>query len=55
MNTMIINFLGKLLFPRRQPWHREREAKAILAAAAVALVFAGIIGLVIVWGNHLIR
>jgi hypothetical protein len=54
-NTMITNLLGKILFPRRQPWQREREARVILVATVVALVFAGIIGLVIFWRNGVIR
>jgi hypothetical protein len=55
MNTRIINFLGKILFPRRQGWQRARDVRVILGTAGVALVFAGIIGLVIVWRNRLNR
>jgi hypothetical protein len=52
---MITNLLGKILFPRRQPWQRERETKVILAATAVALVFSGIIALVILWRNGVVK
>ena len=54
-NIMIANLLGKILFPRRQAWQQAREARAILGATVVALVFAGVIGLVIFWRNGVIR
>jgi len=50
--TMITNLLGKVLFPRRQRWQRERDARVLLVATLVALVVAGIVGLAIVWRNH---
>jgi len=43
------------IFPRRQAWQQAREARAILGATVVALVFAGVIGLVIFWRNGVIR
>ena len=49
---MITNQLGKILFPRRQRWEREREVRALLVATLVALIVAGVIGLVIVWRNN---
>jgi len=52
---MIANLLGKFLFPRQQPWRRKRDARVILGATVVALVFAGVIGLVIFWRNGVIR
>ena len=52
---MIANLLGRILFPRQQPWQRKREAKMILGATAVAVVFAGIIGLVIFWHNGVVK
>jgi hypothetical protein len=36
-------FLGKVLFPRQQPWQQRRQAKAIIWSLLVALVFAGIV------------
>ena len=47
--------LGKILFPHRQTWQREREAKLILAATLVALVFAGIVGAVAFWRNGMVK
>jgi hypothetical protein len=41
-NAMIINWLGKILFPDLQPWRREREARTVLAAALVGLILAGV-------------
>ena len=52
---MIANLLGKIFFPRRQPWQQAREARAILGATVVAIVFAGIIGLVIFWHNSVVK
>jgi type VI protein secretion system component VasF len=48
---MITNFLGKILFPRWQPWQRKREAKWLVVATLVALVFASIVVLAIFWLN----
>ena len=52
---MITNWLGKILFRRRQDWQREREARTILATALFALAFAAIVGLVIFWRNDVIK
>lgn len=49
---MITNLLAKFLHPHQQPLERKREARALLMATAMALVVAGIIGLVIIWKNH---
>jgi type III secretory pathway component EscS len=46
-SLMPMNFLGKILFPRRQPWEREREVKLLLITVLIALAFASIVGLVI--------
>jgi hypothetical protein len=48
---MITKLFWKILFPRQQPWQRGGEARAIMAAILVALVFATLVGLVIVWRN----
>jgi hypothetical protein len=53
--TMIAILLGKILFPRQQPWQQERDARVILGATVVALVFAGLVALVIFWRNGVIR
>ena len=47
--------LGKIMFPQRQTWQREREARLILAAMLVALVFAGIVGVVAFWRNGVVK
>ena len=52
---MIAQFLGKILFPRKQAWQQAREARVILGASAVALALAAVIGLVILWRNGVIR
>jgi hypothetical protein len=48
---MLIKLLGKILFPRKQSWQREREARVLVAAAIVAITFAGFAGAVILWRN----
>ena len=35
--------LGKVLFPRQQPWQQRRQAKVILWSLLVALLFGGIV------------
>jgi hypothetical protein len=52
---MIANLLGRILFPRRQLWQQEREAKVILAAAVVALIFVVVVGLLMAWRSSVIR
>jgi len=47
--VMFTNLLGKIMFPRRPRWQRERDARALLVASLVALVVAGVIGSVMVW------
>jgi nitrate reductase NapE component len=41
---MPIDQLGKLLFPRLQPWQRERKVKTIIVVVVFALIAAGMIG-----------
>ncbi len=36
-------FLGKVLFPRLQPWQQRRQAKAIIWSLLVAITFAGVV------------
>jgi hypothetical protein len=52
---MITILLGKILFPRKQAWQQAREARVILGTTVVAIVFAGIIGLVIFWRNGVVK
>ena len=48
---MITNLLGKVLFPRHQPWQRERQIKVFAATLFVALLLATVVALVIYWRN----
>jgi hypothetical protein len=47
-----MNLLGKILFPRLDQWQRRRELKMIFVSVLTGLVFAGLIGLVLVLKNH---
>ena len=40
---MPLNFLGKVLFPRLEPWQRKRQARAIVWAVLTAIVFAAVV------------
>ena len=42
--VMPINQLGKFLFPRLQPWQRERRIKTFIVVFLVAVAFAVIVG-----------
>jgi len=44
--SMPLDLLGKLLFPRMQPWQRRREAKTILITLLVAVTFAAVVAAV---------
>ena len=44
---MPYEILGKMLFPRLQPWERERKAKMTVGVLCVALITAGSIGVMI--------
>ena len=50
--NMIIDFLGKIFFPRLQPWQRRREVKTFLTAVLVGLIFAGIAAALILLKSH---
>jgi hypothetical protein len=52
---MIKNFLGRILFPRHPEWRRERETVLLVTTILFALVFAGIVGLVISWRDTIGR
>jgi len=43
---MLLDLLGKLLFPRMQSWQRRREAKTILITLLVAVTFAAVVAAV---------
>jgi hypothetical protein len=44
MTTM--NLLGKVMFPHQPPWRARRQAKQMLAAFTVSLIFGAAIVLV---------
>ncbi len=44
---MPFTILGKLLFPRLQPWERKRKTKLFIGVVAAALIGASCIGLMI--------
>ena len=48
---MTTNFLGKMLFPRLQPWQQRRQAKTLLLTLLVSVVFACVVATVIYLGN----
>jgi hypothetical protein len=47
-----MNFIGKILFPRSQPWRRERQMKSIFMALLTGLIFAAIVAGVILLRNY---
>jgi hypothetical protein len=51
MFVMPIKLLGKILFPRKQSWQREREARVLVVAAVIAITFSGFVGAVMLWRN----
>lgn len=48
---MPIDLLGKMLFPRLQPWQRRKQARILVSVSLVALFFALAIAAVIYWRN----
>jgi hypothetical protein len=50
--NMIIDFLGKIFFPRLQVWQRRREVKTFLTAVLVGLIFAGLAAGLILLRSH---
>jgi hypothetical protein len=51
-STMTIEILGRVLFPRLQPWQQRRQAKTVVTVLIVAVVFAAIVGAIIFWTNR---
>ena len=49
---MPMKFIGKVLFPRLQPWQRQRQLKTMLFVTCGALLFATLIAGVIIYTNH---
>lgn len=46
---MPVKFLGRLLFPRLPDWQARRQARHLLAATAVALMFGAIVAALILY------
>ena len=40
---MLINFFGKILFPRQAEWQRRKQMKIMLYVVLASLVFGAII------------
>jgi len=49
---MHMQTLGKMLFPRLQPWQQRRQAKTLVTVFLVAVVFAAIVGAIIFLSNR---
>jgi hypothetical protein len=50
LTDMLFDFIGRLFFPRQQDWLRRRNAKIMVAAVTLGLVFG--LGLFLVF-RHL--
>jgi hypothetical protein len=48
---MITDRLGKWLFPKWQPYRRERETKTLMVALLAGLVVAGIMAAILILTN----
>jgi len=48
---MIMERLGKWLFPRSQPYRQKREMRTIMVALGVALIVAAVMSAVIILTN----
>lgn len=45
--------LGKVLFPRLQPWQQRRQAKTVVTVLIVAVVFAAVVaGIIYLTNTH---
>lgn len=51
IDRMLINFLGKLLFPKKPAWQRQRDVKILIAAGAAGILLASMVGLIIYLKN----
>ena len=48
---MPMQTLGKVLFPRLQPWQQRQQAQTAVTVLVVAVVFAAIVGGIIFMSN----
>ena len=51
-STMPMQTLGRILFPRLQPWQQKRQAKTVVTVLVVAVVFAAVVGVIIFMSNR---
>lgn len=49
---MLLNFLGKTVFPDRPVWKRRQDIKHILTAILVGLILSGLIALILFLKHH---
>jgi hypothetical protein len=49
---MPLNFLGKLIFPKLAPWQRQKQTKIILLVVGISVLFAAIVGAIILLQNN---
>lgn len=40
---MLLNFFGKLIFPRQAPWQQRRQLINLIASILVATVVGGVV------------
>jgi hypothetical protein len=52
---MLFSFVGRILFPRRQPWEQRRKTKMLFGTLFVAFAFAASVGAVIYHQNSIHR
>jgi hypothetical protein len=48
---MPMRILGKVLFPRLQPWQQRRQAKTVVTVLVVALIFGALVAGIIFLSN----
>ena len=49
----MLTFIGRLLFPRSQRWKQRQQARLLLAALAVGLLFGIItVGIMLLGNRH---
>ncbi len=48
---MSMNFIGRMLYPNQPAWQARRQAKQIVAAFTVAVLFGLVVGAIILFVN----
>ena len=52
---MLLNFFGRIFFPRLQPWERRRKLKMLVGTILTACFFAACVGVMIYKQNSVHR